>query len=526
MKKTFFLLTGVLFVLLFLGCPNATETPKSNNADLQSLEVSDNFSLDSAFDAKKTDYTVTVPYATESLTITGKTADSEATMDVENVVVTVKDLKVGVPKPASIKVTAEDGTEKIYTVIVIREAGSSNADLQSLIPSTGNLSSAFNADTLEYTITVLYATKSLKVTGKKADANATMDPVDGELSFMELPEGTSGEQTITVTAEDGKTKKEYKVKVTRCEELEMLPVPAGSFQRDEVEENISVITKPYYLGKNQITRKQFKDVMGVDPSDTAKSSGMTDPVQMVSWYHAIAFCNKLSLLEGLTPAYTVEGVSDWANLAFGDIPRSFHTDWDDAICDWGSSGYRLPTEMEWMWAAMGAPADGQNGGTNTTGYLKAFAGQGYGAGTSIDDYAWYKENSDGKTHPVGKKLSNELGLYDMSGNVMEWCWDWKNDYPSGLEKDYKGADSGSFRQSRGGSWGIDASGCSFAYRYSDNPYKRNNGSGFRVLRPVLQGLRASTSVSESCAKAQQAKHERGAREALQRLFTEGLAFCE
>jgi len=273
-------------------------------------------------------------------------------------------------------------------------------------------------------------------------------------------------------------------------------VPAGSFQRDAGEENISVITKPYYLGKYQITRQQFLDIMGTDPSDTSYSSGMDDPVQKVNWYHAIAFCNKLSLLEGLTPAYTVSGVSNWANLAFSSIPTSPNTDWNAATCDWESSGYRLPTEMEWMWAAMGADKDARDGaidadGINRTGWSKNYAGEGYGSGTSIDDYAWYTSNSgdngaseNRKTHPVGEKLPNELGLYDMSGNVWEWCWDWRGDYPSSTETDYHGPASGSSRVYRGGSWNNGASRCTVASRYYNFPSDRFNSYGFRLLRPV------------------------------------------
>ena len=123
MKKTLFLLTGVLFVLMFLGCPNTTEppseTPKSNNANLQTLTVSMG-TLSPAFDAKKIDYTVTVPYATKNLTITGVKADPKATMEPESGVVTLNDLKVDEAQTATIKVIAEDGTEKTYTVDIIR----------------------------------------------------------------------------------------------------------------------------------------------------------------------------------------------------------------------------------------------------------------------------------------------------------------------------------------------------------------------------------------------------------------------
>ena len=228
--------------------------------------------------------------------------------------------------------------------------------------------------------------------------------------------------------------------------------------------------------------------MGTDPSNTSSSSGMDDPVQYVNWYHAIAFCNKLSIKEGLTPAYTITGVN-FTTLTYAQIPTSFNTDWDTATCDWDATGYRLPTEMEWMWAAMGADQDARagamQGGINRTGYSKSYAGQGYGTGTSIDDYVWYEDNSDNKTHPVGKKQPNELGLYDMSGNVFEWCWDWYASYPTGPQTNYKGADSGSGRLLLGGSCLFDASYCTVVYRFTSYPPMQFSNFGFRVLRPSL-----------------------------------------
>jgi len=275
--------------------------------------------------------------------------------------------------------------------------------------------------------------------------------------------------------------------------ITMLPVPAGSFQRDDTATNISKITKSYKLSKYQITREQFKAIMGEDPSNKDKSSGMTDPVQMVNWYHAIAFCNKLSIKEGLDPAYSVkvnDQEIDWKNLAFDGIPKDNNNDdWDAATCYWEANGYRLPTEMEWMWAAMGADKDARADaidaeGINRTGWSKNYAGEGYGSGTSIDDYAWYTSNSSSKTHPVGGKLPNELGLYDMSGNVWEWCWDWYDDYPTGPLTDYSGAGSGSCSVLRGGGWLNLASYCTVAYRNFYFPYYQFSYGGFRVLRPV------------------------------------------
>jgi len=105
--------------------------------------------------------------------------------------------------------------------------------------------------------------------------------------------------------------------------------------------------------------------------------------------------------------YAVDGV-DFITLTFGQIPGSSNDAWTNATATWTNDGYRLPTEMEWMWAAMGVPADGRDGGVNATGYAKAFAGS--TGSNSLDDYAWHFDNNNGSntTHPVGAKLPNEL----------------------------------------------------------------------------------------------------------------------
>ena len=265
-------------------------------------------------------------------------------------------------------------------------------------------------------------------------------------------------------------------------------VPAGRFQRDRTVTNISVITQPFRMSQHEITRAQFMAIMGVDPSDTNYSSGLNDPVQMVNWYHAIAFCNKLSLAEGLTPVYSisVNGTPvDWELLSFSDIPteKDDHQfeDWDGVTANWFANGYRLPTEMEWMWAAMGAPADGQGGGTNTTGYTKDFAGD--NGSNAIGDYAvWdYSDGPDAKTSPVGNKLPNELGLYDMSGNVVEWTWDW-HEWDTGTLTDYRGVASGTHRVYRGGGWNHYLFVFSVDVRGYGDPYDQFQSSGFRVVR--------------------------------------------
>ncbi|MBN1243624.1 MAG: SUMF1/EgtB/PvdO family nonheme iron enzyme [Spirochaetales bacterium] len=270
-------------------------------------------------------------------------------------------------------------------------------------------------------------------------------------------------------------------------------VPAGRFQRDATASNISVITSPYRISTHEITREQFAAVFSTDPSDPTYSSGTTDPVQMTSWYDAIAFCNKLSITEDLTPVYEVSGV-DFTTLTFPQIPTGFadpalQAVWDAATANWNADGYRLPTEMEWLWAAMGADT-ADPGAINTTGYLKAFAGS-TGSNT-IGDYAvfGYYQTETGRTdtersNPVGSKTAgaNELGLYDMSGNVFEWTWDWYGDYPTGTVTDYRGADSGTERIASGGSWGNDSSFCALAFRFHYYPPAQVQDFGFRVVRP-------------------------------------------
>jgi formylglycine-generating enzyme required for sulfatase activity len=256
-------------------------------------------------------------------------------------------------------------------------------------------------------------------------------------------------------------------------------VPAGTFQRDATATNTSTVSA-FRMSEKEITRAQFAAIMGTDPSVVMFSSGTSDPVQNVNWYHAIAFCNKLSLAEGFTPVYSVSGVN-FTTLTYAAIPTTSNATWNAATANWSATGYRLPTEMEWMWAAMGA-----TGGT--TGYNKAFAGS---TGVNlIGDYAVYGNWGTGagrttteRSNPVGSKLPNELGLYDMSGNVFEWNWDWYATYPTGAVIDYMGAASGALRVKRGGSWDGRASRCPVADRNFNSPYNQDFGIGFRVVRP-------------------------------------------
>ena len=268
-------------------------------------------------------------------------------------------------------------------------------------------------------------------------------------------------------------------------------VPAGTFRGDPASGAIYTISEPFRMSRHEITRTQFASLMKADPvimkSKAGQSSGYDDPVFDVSWYHAIAFCNILSLKENLTPVYSVikGGVPiEWSTMRFGDVPTSNDPDWNNVVASWTHNGYRLPTEAEWMWAAMGAPEAGRGMEPDTTGYEKAYTGSTEGNGTvHIGEYAWYKSNAYSKTHPAGTKKPNELGLYDMTGNVYELCWDWWSDTPAtNPEQDYRGPASGTYRVAKGGSRGDDANDISLAASSNPEPQFTNEFIGFRVIR--------------------------------------------
>ncbi|MCK4514503.1 MAG: SUMF1/EgtB/PvdO family nonheme iron enzyme [Spirochaetaceae bacterium] len=234
-------------------------------------------------------------------------------------------------------------------------------------------------------------------------------------------------------------------------------VEGGTFQigstngGDEGEPLHTVTVTDFYIGKYEVTQDYYQDVMGTNPSDNGTGIGENFPVNRVSWYDAINFCNSLSEMEGLEPAYLVDG--------------------NNVIWDWNKNGYRLPTEAEWEYAA--------RGGNSGMAYD-------YSGSNTVGTVAWYLDNSVNTAHPVGGKSANELGIYDMSGNVFEWCWDWYGDYTSESQQDPQGASSGSRRVFRGGSWRSYASSSLSTNRGDFNPSGRFNGVGFRLARSVHQ----------------------------------------
>lgn len=242
-------------------------------------------------------------------------------------------------------------------------------------------------------------------------------------------------------------------------EFKMIPISGGTFNMGNADTRIvPVMLSPYLISNILITQGLYQQVVGNNPS---KIKGLLNPVESVSWYDAIVFCNKLSKLHKLKPCYSIG-----TNTDFNEIERNSQL-WMRLSCDMKADGYRLPTEAEWEFAASG-------GGKCL-----------YAGSDDIEQVAWYGENSGIKTHPVGQKMPNRFGLYDMSGNVEEWCNDWYADYKQIPQNNPVGSMMGTHKIKRGGSWLHDAEQCVISARNFSLPQSRGATLGFRICQSKI-----------------------------------------
>ena len=241
--------------------------------------------------------------------------------------------------------------------------------------------------------------------------------------IMGTPEPTPVDEKIVVGQALLKARAEYAEAKARYDAVDPEQKPGHTV----------TLTKPYYMGKYDVTQEQYQVVIGKNPSYSFK--GNDNPVENVSWYDAQMFCKKAT-------AQSKQAV-------------------------------RLPTEAEWEYAC--------RAGTSTTYYSGDTE-------KDLDRVAWYSANSNGTTHAVGQKEPNAFGLYDMHGNVWQWCQDWyaEDYYGKSAAENPQGPTQGTYRSKRGGSWGFNAMGCRATLRVAQIPVYRDYYHGFRVAVPAFE----------------------------------------
>jgi formylglycine-generating enzyme required for sulfatase activity len=268
---------------------------------------------------------------------------------------------------------------------------------------------------------------------------------------------------------------------------DFIRLPGGSFRMGspvtEIQRNPDegprheVTVSPFWMGRYEVTQAEWTALMGSNPS---RFPGERLPVEGVSWYEALVYCNKRSAAEGRAPCYRIQDSADPAD--WGSVPTSVNGIWNAAVCDFSADGYRLPTEAEWEYACR-AGSDTATAFGDSLGPDKA----------NFDGTRPYESTAASeplrRTTPVGSYPANPWGFHDMHGNVWEWCWDHYSDryYARSPGADPRGSEGGRYRVLRGGAWGNFGYRLRSAARRDEDPFYRDADDGIRLVRGTEPG---------------------------------------
>jgi formylglycine-generating enzyme required for sulfatase activity len=335
--------------------------------------------------------------------------------------------------------------------------------------------------------TTLVPNANIVFGGSGANRTVTVTPASSQ----------TGTATITVTVSDGSLSASdtFLLTVNSAVPTGFALIPQGAFTMGDSLDGLSdaptrtVTLDAFYMGKYEVTKAEWDEVrtwgLSNGYTDLAAGSGKASnhPVHSITWYMMVKWCNARSQKEGLTPAY-------YTNDAQTTIYKTGSVNVTNAQVKWSASGYRLPTEAEWEKAARGGLSGkrfpwGDTISHSQANYYPASGYYSYDSSGSVNNYhPTYATGSIPYTSPVGAFAANDYGLYDMAGNVWEWCWDWYGTYAAGSQTNPRGTTSGTDRVGRGGSWGSDADGSRVAVRGNSDPTFTFSGIGFRVLRSL------------------------------------------
>jgi formylglycine-generating enzyme len=251
---------------------------------------------------------------------------------------------------------------------------------------------------------------------------------------------------ISNTADQSVSAVSQKFRLKEYVPQSMVFIEGGAFSMGDNLGDGSIVEKPahtvtlnsFYMSNYEVTQEEWTSIMGSNPSKPELGISGHYPVNYLKWYSVLVYCNKKSITEGLNPCYSINGSTD--TDSWGVIPSNQNTLWDTVLCNWSANGYRMPSEAEWEYASRGGIYNSQN--------------LTYATCNTADELlegAWYKENCMCSVHEVGSHLPNVIGLYDMNGNVWEWCWDWYGYYTTAAQADPKGPARGTYKIQRGAS---------------------------------------------------------------------------